>query len=417
MSHGLSPRVLALTVGLALGQAAHAQCDIYWPGIPDFDQKRNTRVYPDNPLIITHMGLPNGGRVHCVPTSIANLLAVLDDAGYNVVPNTNHPNWQSQLPLYNTISQLLYDLGEYMDTDDSGTNFSDGTEGMMDWISDRGQGATFIYCSFKADDDKFPRPKRVYQLVKAGWPTVIGYGRYYRDGDELERDGGHALTAVGTLDGCHLMRPQITYKDPSTSNDESRIEQSQFTNVTRTFHRRFWNMDGDNAAVYSFDETFNGSETEPVRVFDSYRYILPLISLGVHPVNPNLLVSFRLPGVFKSSAPSRTRSNPRPSDPSSTASSTTPKPPNWSSWAPGAQGPPDSSPLTSRIDPSSGSPRSTAPRTESCSTASDAASSSAAPSSTSTSSSTTAPSRWARRRCQARFPPGRSTTRRTPSSP
>jgi hypothetical protein len=295
-------RTLALSAGLAVAHTVHAQCDIYWPNVPDFDQRRVTRVDPNNPFIVTHVGLPNNGSVHCVPTSIANLLAILDDAGFNVIPNSNQPNWEGQLPIYNTVGTLLFNLGEYMDTDDGGTNHGDSVEGMVDWISDRGYGMYFIGCGFKADDDKFPRPSRIYQLVKAGWPTTFGYGRYYRDGDELERDGGHAITAVGTYDGCDLMRPQVLYHDPNTSPDnESRILQSEFTTVTRTLYRRFWNMDGDLASVYSFDETFNGTAEDPVRVFDSYRYILPLIALGVHPVNPNLLVSFQLPGVFTGS--------------------------------------------------------------------------------------------------------------------
>ncbi len=297
-------RLVAAASMFALAGLAQGQCDIYWPGIPDFDQRRIQRNDPDNPIIITHFGLPNGGGVHCVPTAATNLLAVLDDAGYNVIPNTNHPNWQSQLPLYNTITIQLYELGEYMDTDDGGTNHADAVDGLMDWIEDRGVAGTFIFCAFKADDDQFPRPKKIYNLVKLGWPTCFGYGRYYRDGDELERDGGHAITAVGTLDGCDLNRPQILYHDPNTSKDnESRIEQSPFTRVTRTFYRRFWNMDGDHAAVYAFEETFNGTETDPVRVFDSYRYILPLIALGVHPVNPTILNSFQLPGVFKGTDP------------------------------------------------------------------------------------------------------------------
>lgn len=289
-----------MTAG-AVGTAA-GQCDLFWPGIPDFDQRR---VWAYDPFpIVTHVGLPNNGGVHCVPTATSNILAILDDSGYNVIVGASGPGWDAQVPFYNAIGTHIGNLGVYMDTDDGGTTHGDAIDGMLDWLDDRGQGSRFMAVGFKADDDEFPRPTSLYALLQMGWPATFGYGRYYRDGDELERDGGHCVSLVGTLDGCDLMRPQVMYHDPATKiGDESRLEQSEFTRVTRTLYRRFWNMDGDNAAVYSFDETFNGTADDPVRVFDSYRAILPLCLLGSHPVNPNQIQWHQLGGVFKGASP------------------------------------------------------------------------------------------------------------------
>lgn len=223
---------------------AAAQCDVSWPGIPDFDQRR---VWAYDPFpIVTHVGLSDNGGMHCVPTSMSNILAILDDAGYNVINGVNDPDsWGAQFPLYNTIGTHIGNLGNSMDTDSSGTNFGDGLSGLMDWIADRGHGDRFMVLGFKADGDNFPKVSKLYTLAKIGWPTIWGYGRYYRDGDQLERDGGHAITLVGTLDGCSST-PTVLYHDPNTSpNDDPLTVQSAFTRVERTLHRRFLNMDGD----------------------------------------------------------------------------------------------------------------------------------------------------------------------------
>lgn len=305
-------RMVVACAGLVgiVGQAI-GQCDVFWPGFADFDQRRSTRFDPNNPFVVTHVGLPNAGSVHCVPTALSNIMALMDSSGYNVILNASTQNWQQQLPLYNAVGTHLFNMGEYMDTDDGGTSFGDALDGFQEWLNDRGQGYRFLVMGVRADDDWYPKPKTVYARLKMSQPVSIIYGRYYRDGDELERDGGHALTAVGALDGCDLMRPQLMYHDPNTSSqNESRYEQSPFERVTRTFFRRFWNMDGDWAAVYSFDETANGTSETPVRVFDKYIFVMPMVCLGTSPVNPNQLHIYNLSGLWQAQANAETVDSP-----------------------------------------------------------------------------------------------------------
>ncbi|QOJ00803.1 MAG: hypothetical protein HRU70_09980 [Phycisphaeraceae bacterium] len=299
--HGSTPAtILAFTAALA--GVAHAQCDIFWPGIADFDQRRQWRYDPYP--IPTHVGLPNNGSVHCVPTAATNLLAMIDSSGYNVIRNASTNDWAQQNPIYNAVGTHLYDLGQYMKTDDGGTSFADANSGLYRWLVDRGHGSRFIVFSYKASGSSYPKPKTIHNTIRMGFPTMFGYGRYYRDGAELERDGGHAVTAVGVLNACNERRPVILYHDPNTDpSSESQILQSPFERVTRTFYRRFLNMDGDNAFVYAFEESFSGTSTDPVRVIDSYRYLLPLVVLGTRPSDPTQLKVIRLGGVWKSAAP------------------------------------------------------------------------------------------------------------------
>mgnify|MGYP000946485654 CR=1 FL=1 len=296
--------VAALLAALAASGAAAQSLDIYWPGIPDFDQRRETRFDPFP--FVTHLGLPNNGSVHCVPTAISNNLAILDDSGFNVILNASQPNWNDQLPLYNTVSNHLFNFGEYCDTDDGGTTFANAIEGLSDWIVDRGHGSRFFVIGYKADDENFPRTGHLYTALAMGWPTTMAFGRYYRDGDQLERDGGHAITIVGVLD-AQLAEADILYHDPATkpSTDPLYI-QSPFSRVQRTLFRRYLNIDGDMAIVNTFDESFNGTADDPVRILDSRTHIVPLVVLGTHPLNPNVALSYQLPGVFKGSAPSIT---------------------------------------------------------------------------------------------------------------
>ena len=297
--HAAAAFLACLPTAISLAQSY----DIYWPGIPDFDQRRRTEYDPFP--IISHIGLPNNGSVHCVPTAHSNILAILDDSGYNVITGvSNPPNWGAQLPLYNTISSHIFNLGQYYDTDDGGTSFGDAIEGLSEWLVDRGQGSRFFVLGYKADDENFPRTSHLYAALFLGWPTAIAYGRYYRDGDELERDGGHAVSIVGVLN-ADFYNATILYHDPNTKN-ESTILQSPFTRVERVLYRRYLNIDGDMAFVSSFDESFNGTADDPVRIFDSRTHIVPLVALGTHPLDPNVALAYQLPGVFKGSSPSVT---------------------------------------------------------------------------------------------------------------
>ncbi|MEK6701631.1 MAG: hypothetical protein AABZ53_05165 [Planctomycetota bacterium] len=294
---------LARVLPVLLAGQALGQCDIYWPGIPDFDQRRGSGF--------SSTALPGNGAMFCVPTASMNCLAVIDSAGYNLIPGANAQNWYQQNPLYNSVTTNLDELGsDYMGTGaDSGSSFSAGVDGLQDWIDDRNQGDRFNVCGFEHDGDAFPKVAWIYNHIKASHLTMFSFGRWYRDGDQLERSGGHALTAVGVFDACDPDEPQLHYRDPNSS--DHLWQQSHFTLVTRTLYHRWFNMDGDLCQVYTFNETETGTEETPVKVIDSFRWIVPSVAIGSSPINPSAIRRTKIaalptepPGVIDINTPS-----------------------------------------------------------------------------------------------------------------
>ena len=279
--------------GMSVGVAA-AQCDIYWPGIPDFDQRRNALVVGGDVWV----GLPSNGAYYCVPTSSTNCLAVIDASGYNIMTGVSPGNWYAH-GQYNAVGNFIGLLGgDWMGTggiNSNGTTFSGGVDGMQDWIDERNLGDRFISQGFEYDGDEFPKAKWIYNHLKASHLTMYCWGYWSLDGDQLERDGGHSLTAVGMLDGCSSTQTQVMYHDPNTS--DSRYDQSEFATTTRTLYRRHLNMDGDWSYVWTIDQSRDGSG-DAVRIIDSVRWIAPSVALATHPINPALLRVARLAGVW-----------------------------------------------------------------------------------------------------------------------
>ncbi len=166
--------------GLALAVAFTAQASAqsyYRRDLMDYDQKRNA--------------LPNDGKMHCVPTSYVDILRFMAFAGFSGLDKGYDVG-------YNSITNFINHMGQLMDTDPDtdggGTNFDDGVEICAEWISTHSH-QFFVHTIYGPTSHW--GTQRLRHTMAMGYMARIGYSRYYKDGNEWVRDGGHALALAG----------------------------------------------------------------------------------------------------------------------------------------------------------------------------------------------------------------------------
>src|SRR5262245_149934 len=121
--------------------------------VPDIDQKR---APGSSPLVI---GLPNDGKMYCVPTSAMNWMAYIANHGYpQLQPFPG--DWQLGPPgspgVYNAMSLALISMGSAMNTDPiTGTGGKTAKAGMQDWLDTDAPGH-FVVSLYAANGSYSP---------------------------------------------------------------------------------------------------------------------------------------------------------------------------------------------------------------------------------------------------------------------
>ncbi|MCU0689322.1 MAG: hypothetical protein MUE97_06250, partial [Phycisphaerales bacterium] len=236
-------------------------CDVKQMGMPDFDQRRS--------------GLTGNGGVHCVPTSMSNILGYFAIHGIpQAFPGVNTLWGQED---YSQITINILTLGVFMDTSlPDGTNGNDGFDGMKTWIDTRAPGKIgLIRISGGGVNPAFIS---IYRNILGGYIAPC-YGRY-RDDDNnnvWDRDGGHCVTLHRLRFACSNV-PEMSVRDPATDegNVTNRLtQQSPFT--VRTFNISKWtgNLSGTTRTRWRIEP----AASDVYALFDSMYVLVPLVQL------------------------------------------------------------------------------------------------------------------------------------------
>jgi hypothetical protein len=190
-------------------------------GVPDIDQVRGTDAAAGKE------GLPNNGKMWCLPTSGADILAYLADLGYNTgIPSKD---WTLDAN-YNEMSAELLELGTEMNADPvkgtGGTGFVNAmaarltTAGsQLKTIDSQGVGQLVSYAGagWKGPDAE--------QMALAGLDgalTTSIRGKYKDEPDPdgqgivKRRTGGHMMAGVGASGIYGAGSGTIRVRDPAT---------------------------------------------------------------------------------------------------------------------------------------------------------------------------------------------------------
>jgi hypothetical protein len=265
------PSALALLAIAGLAGAASAQCDVYRPNIPDFDQRRE-----DAPGIF---GLQWNGSSHCVPSSVSDFVAYINNHGAPELLLNQPYDWSDYSGTYNYAGVLIGYLGFLMDTTSGGTGYSSFVTGMTDFFNDRAPDKFVVYTRhWNSLDDV--SPEVAGDAMLNGGFAVCGRGTYAREEgtNVFARSGGHALAIRSVYDMCGS-NPQFGLRDPNSS--DSRFEQSPWANYFERLEERNVEL------RYSDDTTFyfspwvfsNDYGPDTLKVLDGLRVIMPTFAL------------------------------------------------------------------------------------------------------------------------------------------
>lgn len=196
--------------------------DISWgynaAKMPDIDQRRGT--------LGGVIGLPNNGKMYCVPTSCMDLLSYISTHGYSSVwPGIT--DWQStSTSVFNQMSVNLTVFGSLMGTDPFKGTGGNGARNATKLFLDASKfGIDLIY----ADKSYCPLFSDLALMAIQGRLVSVGVG-WYSDADDPSlphyRRGGHQVT-LGYANSPGLFTPaQMGVMDPN--NDKQLYTQSTY---------------------------------------------------------------------------------------------------------------------------------------------------------------------------------------------
>jgi hypothetical protein len=218
-------------------------------GMPDIDQRRGTI----EPFI---GGLPNDGKMYCVPTAAMNCMAYIANHGYPAV-EPGPGNWQlgpgsapnplQYVEVYNEMTDHLADMGGAMNTHPTQGTTGGGELGIKLWLDSLFDwSGDFVVDGFHATGFYSPRLSDM-ALSGIDGALVIGVVGWYTnpDGTDHTRDGGHAFTVVRAAGNKEFGEPKtIGIHDPAAPNDGQLGSQSQFATETYPVVDTFGIFDG-----------------------------------------------------------------------------------------------------------------------------------------------------------------------------
>lgn len=200
------------------GEQAFGECNVNVPGVPDFDQKREEATGIP--------GLPNDGKMYCVPTSATDWFAYIANHGLPEVLDGPR-DWQSQ-DNYNFVTNQIDDVGELM-----GTDGVDGTDGLGQFLGTVSHLQTTAPGAFTVTQNTAiaglsPTAEMLYDALDNNGFVSMTLGRYKpNDFGHWERTGGHIVALHRVQNGCSDT-PKVWWRNPSTGNSESKTQQAPF---------------------------------------------------------------------------------------------------------------------------------------------------------------------------------------------
>ena len=286
---------IAFAIGstMLLVTAARADIEVSYGGpeqyvyrvthVPDLDQKRST--------------LPNGGTLHCVPTSSINWAAYFANHGLPALPPG--PGYWGYQFLYDEATAAILALGSAMLTGPPGgtdTNFAH--LGLTAWLSLAGDN--FIVLSFISDDDWSPTVHDANSLAMGGSYVILGVGWYGEATPQLiVRDGGHAVCIASGARSDDMW--EIGIRDPASDEGDNTI-QSPFTTEEYGIEHRFVKRAGfDGWRWMSRIHGYGGGGRQGY--MDKFHAIVPMFALTTSPTEPGVIQIDRVMRVFGSPVP------------------------------------------------------------------------------------------------------------------
>jgi streptogramin lyase len=197
--------------------------------VPDIDQVRTGSI---SPLIF---GLPNEGKMYCLPTSAMNWIAYIANHGYpQVQPFPG--DWELGPPtntdVYNLMSLQLSSLGGVMKTDPfNGTSGDNAQKGLQEWLDTDAPGH-FVVSNYYAKGSYSPQLHHMGIAASMGaliMPVVGWYTNADGSGTHI-RKGGHMVSLVGASgDNGGSGTSKMTIHDPARPKANSSSTQSPFS--------------------------------------------------------------------------------------------------------------------------------------------------------------------------------------------
>lgn len=221
-------------------------------GVPDLDQKWRL--------------LPNHGNMYCVPAAAMNWMYYLAKHGRPGALTFQPPDTSNATSV---ILNILW-MASYMDTDaEDGTSSDDAIDGLVDYLDDRNVPA--IVLAESARDCGDITYTDIESWTALGGLVVVIMGRYKRDGNEMERTSGHAMSLVEfkRSGGAMLMSVHDPVDDHSDLNT-----QSPTLKRSAAISSEVRNLEGDVVNVLRW-----GESTDPYRFIDGLITIVPLFAL------------------------------------------------------------------------------------------------------------------------------------------
>jgi hypothetical protein len=219
--------------------------------VPDIDQKRD---FDTNNGI---MGLPNKGKMYCVPTSAMNWIAYIANHGYPFIP-PGVGNWQVSPPnfldAYNKMTLNLFTLGILMGTDPvNGTGGGNAQFATQAWLDSYLPGFFAVSLDY-AQGGYSPTFQNMSFLAMAGalvMPTIGWYTNPDVPGIIHVRSGGHVVSLAGAkVSGFPVPVDQtMEIRDPAAPSDGMLTTQSTFSTEAYQVKREL--------AWYGYKDTSN----------------------------------------------------------------------------------------------------------------------------------------------------------------
>ncbi len=212
------------------------QYEVYVNNVPDFDQLKS------GGFVGPVFGLPNDGKMYCVPTSAVNLYAYIANHGYPKF-DPGPGNWELSPPTH--TSQYNFITGIQLFTGvDFGTDSLTGTGGVEDKVQnyvDFVYPGLFAVTESYAHDNYAPTVRDAALSILNGGMSNICMGWYQKVDIDLlflhlsvlVREGGHCVTVVGAKDRDGVVN--LVLHDPAKSPDDDTQTQSAFTDETTTY--------------------------------------------------------------------------------------------------------------------------------------------------------------------------------------
>lgn len=195
------------------------QYTVEWTQMPDFDQVRT--------------GLPNNGKMYCVPTAAVNIMAYIARHGYpSISPGSHSYYWWMNQSAFPTATANLTAMGVLMGTDPfDGTGGNGAMNGINAWLP----GSFLVYHTW-ASGLSSPRASNLGGHMLAGHLVISVVGWYNQDNyPAIARTGGHALTLTRVARSGNNI--SISWRDPA--NEQSTLgTQSTFQSHTYTIEPR-----------------------------------------------------------------------------------------------------------------------------------------------------------------------------------